>query len=117
MSFQLSQACITKTADADRAPAQAKDDLVSTICRKEMGVYTQIFSNMGETAQLERTERRYGWLRKRLRAREEVWKVFPETWRLPQLLCLAFCSITKAQLAEILDFKVRCCLWALCICV
>lgn len=39
-------------------------------------------------------ERRYNWLRKRLKAREEVWAIFPEPWRLPQLLCLMFCQVT-----------------------
>ena len=41
-------------------------------------------------------ERRYNWLRKRLRAREEVWAIFPEAWRVPQLLCLMFCQVSHA---------------------
>ncbi len=53
-------------------PVQAREELVDVICRKEMGVYQQIFASTGETAALERTERRYNWLRKRLKAREEV---------------------------------------------
>ncbi|KAK9837632.1 hypothetical protein WJX74_001749 [Apatococcus lobatus] len=83
----------------------AREDLIDRICKKEMGVYAQIFSSTGETAALDRMERRYNWLRKRLKAREEVWAVFPEAWRVPQLLCLMFCNITKTQLAEILDSK------------
>lgn len=51
---------------------QAREELVEMICQKEMGVYQQIFAATGETAALERTERRYNWLRKRLKAREEV---------------------------------------------
>ena len=42
-----------------------------------------------------------------MKTREEVWAVFPEAWRVPQLLCLMFCNITKTQLAEILDSKVQ----------
>ncbi|KAK9858463.1 hypothetical protein WJX84_000384 [Apatococcus fuscideae] len=83
----------------------AREDLIDRVCKKEMGVYAQIFSSTGETASLDRMERRYNWLRKRLKAREEVWAVFPESWRVPQLLCLMFCNITKTQLAEILDSK------------
>lgn len=70
-------------------------------------MYSQIFSGIGETAALERTERRYLWLRNRLQKRAALWSIFPEAWRLPQLLCLMFCSITKAQLAQSLDAKAR----------
>ncbi len=44
---------------------QARDDVVDSICRKEVGVYSQIFSGTGDTAALDRTERRYAWLRNR----------------------------------------------------
>jgi len=81
----------------------ARDELVDSVCRREMGVYTQIFSTIGETAKLERTMNRYKWLLRRLEARKDVWGIFPADWRVPQLLCVTFCSITKTQLAEILD--------------
>lgn len=84
---------------------KARDELVDYVCKKEMGVYSQIFAPVGDTAQLDRVERRYNWLRKRLRAREEVWAIFPEAWRVPQLLCLMFCQVTKGQVAEMLDSR------------
>lgn len=84
---------------------KARDELVDYVCKKEMGVYGQIFAPVGDTAQLDRVERRYNWLRKRLRAREEVWAIFPEAWRVPQLLCLMFCQVTKGQVAEMLDSR------------
>ena len=89
-----------------RALVQARDEVIDSICRKEVGVYSQIFSGSGDTAALDRTERRYLWLRNRLAKRAAVWAIFPEAWRLPHLLCLMFCSITKAQLAQSLDAKV-----------
>ncbi|KAK9815375.1 hypothetical protein WJX72_002419 [[Myrmecia] bisecta] len=84
---------------------KAREELIDYVCKKEMSVYTQIFSVTGETAQLDRAERRYTWMRKRLRAREEVWAIFPEAWRVPQLTCQMFCSLTKAQLGQILDYR------------
>lgn len=45
------------------------------------------------------------WLLKRLEARREVWAIFPPGWAVPQLLCLMFCNITRAQLAEVLDCR------------
>lgn len=83
----------------------ARDELVDTICRREMGVYTQIFGTIGETAKLDRTMNRYKWLLRRLEARQAIWAIFPAEWRVPQLLCVTFCSMTKTQLAEILDEK------------
>ena len=56
---------------------------------------------------LERTDRRYLWLRKRLGLRADIWRIFPDSWSLQQQLCLTFCSITRAQLADILQAKVR----------
>lgn len=37
---------------------QVRDELIDAVCKREMGVYTQIFSAMGETAKLERTVNR-----------------------------------------------------------
>jgi hypothetical protein len=72
-----------------------------------MSVYGQIFSTSGETAAIERTERRYAWLRRRLRGREDLLGIFPEPWRVAQRICLAFAAQTRAQLAEILAARVR----------
>ncbi|KAG7673354.1 hypothetical protein Ndes2526B_g03205 [Nannochloris sp. 'desiccata'] len=94
--------CCAVTAAVGSA---ARDELVDSVCRREMGVYTQIFGTIGETAKLERTMNRYKWLLRRLEARKDVWGIFPADWRVPQLLCVTFCSITKTQLAEILDEK------------
>lgn len=84
---------------------QARDELIDAVCRREMGVYTQIFATIGDTAKLERTVNRYKWLLKRLEARKEIWAIFPPGWHVPQLLCIMFCNITKTMLAEILDLK------------
>ena len=77
-----------------------------------MGVYTQIFATIGDTARLERTVNRYKWLLRRLEARRDIWAVFPPAWHVPQLLCIMFANITKSALAEILDTKV-----CVCVCV
>lgn len=86
--------------------AQAREELIESVCQKEVGVYQQIFSTTGETALIERTERRYAWLRRRLRAKAEIWAIFPESWRLPQRMCLLFAQVTRTHLAEILDNRV-----------
>lgn len=84
---------------------QARDELIDTVCKREMGVYTQIFATIGDTAKLDRTVNRYKWLLRRLEARKDIWAIFPPGWHVPQLLCIMFCNITKSQLAEILDLR------------
>ncbi|KAL4452083.1 hypothetical protein ABPG75_007745 [Micractinium tetrahymenae] len=84
---------------------QARDELIDTVCKREMGVYTQIFATIGDTAKLDRTVNRYKWLLRRLEARRDIWAIFPPGWHVPQLLCIMFCNITKSQLAEILDLR------------
>ncbi len=81
----------------------ARDELVDIICRREMNMYTQIFGTVGETAKLERTVNRYKWFIRRLESRRMIWSIFPEEWRVTQLLALKYCSITKSELAEILS--------------
>lgn len=39
----------------------------------------------------------------RLEERKEVWGLFPPAWRVPQVLCLTFCKITKAALKRLLS--------------
>ncbi|CAL5224462.1 g7153 [Coccomyxa viridis] len=84
---------------------KAREELIESVCQKEVGVYQQIFSTTGETAQIERAERRYAWLRRRLNAKAEIWAIFPESWRLTQRMCLLFAQVTRTHLAEILDNK------------
>lgn len=81
----------------------ARDELIDIICRREMNMYTQIFGTVGETAKLERTVNRYKWFIRRLDSRSVIWGIFPEEWRVTQLLALKYCSITKSELAEILS--------------
>uniref|UniRef100_A0A061RIS0 Vacuolar protein sorting-associated protein 53 n=2 Tax=Tetraselmis sp. GSL018 TaxID=582737 RepID=A0A061RIS0_9CHLO len=98
---RLRDACLV----IDAMDPQVRDELVNTVCNKEMAVYTQIFTGTGQVAKLEKTERRYHWLTKMLREKEKVWDIFPKHWRVLRIVCMTFCSITRAQLSEILDHQ------------
>ncbi|QDZ18793.1 Vps53-like vacuolar protein sorting-associated protein [Chloropicon primus] len=81
-----------------------KDELVSRICNKEMSAYQQIFStNEAPSTKLEKTDRRYTWMKKLLTRKQPFWDVFPKSWEVSSLLCTSFCKITKAHLSETLD--------------
>jgi len=98
---RLHDACLV----VDTIDPQVRDELVNYVCNKEMAVYSQIFTGTGQVAKLEKTERRYHWLLRMLRDKEQVWSIFPKHWRVTRIVCMTFCSITRAQLAEILDHQ------------
>lgn len=58
-------------------------------------VYIRILILAVEVAKLEKAERRYAWIKRELRAKEDVWAIFPLSWRVPYLLCMQFCKVTR----------------------
>jgi len=48
-----------------------------------------------DVARLEKADRRYTWIKRQMKANEEVWMIFPEAWRLQEMLCQQFCKITR----------------------
>ncbi|GAQ83207.1 vacuolar protein sorting-associated protein 53 [Klebsormidium nitens] len=98
---QLADSCLV----VDALDAAVKEELIQNICSKELNAYQQIFQGTVEVAKLEKAERRYAWIKRELRAKEDVWAIFPHSWRVPYLLCMQFCKVTRAQLMEILDMQ------------
>uniref|UniRef100_A0A7C9ER58 Uncharacterized protein n=1 Tax=Opuntia streptacantha TaxID=393608 RepID=A0A7C9ER58_OPUST len=95
---QLSDACLV----VDALEPSVREELVKNFCNRELTSYRQIFEG-AELAKLDKTERRYAWIKRRLRTNEEIWKIFPSAWHVPYLLCIQFCKLTRTQLVEILD--------------
>ncbi|KAK9690013.1 hypothetical protein RND81_09G098900 [Saponaria officinalis] len=94
----LSDACLV----VDALEPSVREELVKNFCNRELTSYRQIFEG-AELAKLDKTERRYAWIKRRLRTNDEIWKVFPSSWRVPYLLCIQFCKLTRTQLEEILN--------------
>ncbi|CAH9093474.1 unnamed protein product [Cuscuta epithymum] len=94
---QLSDACLV----VDSLEPSVREELVKNFCSRELNSYQQIFEG-AELAKLDKTERRYAWIKRRLRTNEEIWKIFPLSWRVDYLLCIQFCKLTRSQLVEIL---------------
>lgn len=94
---QLSDACLV----VDALEPSVREELVKIFCNRELTSYQQIFEG-AELAKLDKTERRYAWIKRRLRTNEEIWKIFPRSWHVDYLLCIQFCKLTRSQLVEIL---------------
>ncbi|GLT77993.1 hypothetical protein SLA2020_495440 [Shorea laevis] len=95
---QLSDACLV----VDALEPSVREELVNNFCSRELTSYEQIFEG-AELAKLDKTERRYAWIKRRIRTNEEIWKIFPPSWHVPYRLCIQFCKKTRKQLEEILD--------------
>lgn len=95
---QLSDACLV----VDALEPSVREELVNNFCRRELTSYEQIFEG-AELAKLDKTERRYAWIKRRMRTNEEIWKIFPPSWHVPYLLYIQFCKKTRKQLEGILD--------------
>lgn len=57
-----------------------------------------LFVIFEELAKLDKTERRYAWIKRRIRTNEEIWKIFPASWHVPYRLCIQFCKKTRYNL-------------------
>lgn len=113
---QLTDACLV----VDALEPSVREELVKNFCSKELTSYRQIFEGAGcfyavivvsnvthiptnillsclslELAKLDKTERRYAWIKRRLRTNEEIWKIFPPSWHVAYLLCIQFCKLTR----------------------
>ncbi|OVA04164.1 Vps53-like [Macleaya cordata] len=95
---QLSDACLV----VDALEPSVREELVKIFCSRELTSYRQIFEG-AELAKLDKAERRYAWIKRRLRTNEEIWKIFPPSWHVAYLLCIQFCKLTRTQLVDILD--------------
>ncbi|RDX83535.1 Vacuolar protein sorting-associated protein 53 A, partial [Mucuna pruriens] len=94
---QLSDACLV----VDALEPSVREELVNNFCNRELTSYEQIFEG-AELAKLDKTERRYAWIKRRMRSNEEIWKIFPSSWHVSYRLCILFCKKTRRQLEDIL---------------
>ncbi|KAF2548172.1 hypothetical protein F2Q70_00022124 [Brassica cretica] len=72
---QLSDSCLV----VDALESSVREELVNNFCSRELTSYEQIFEG-AELAKLDKTERRYAWIKRRIRTNEEIWKIFPASW-------------------------------------
>ena len=97
---ELADACLV----VDALEPHVREELVATLCSRELSAYSQIFSaSSGEASHLDKVERRYAYIKRKMAEREAAWAVFPPPWRVGALIVAALCKITRAQVGEVLD--------------
>ena len=97
---RLADACLVVNA----LEPHVREELVGNLTNKELTAYAQVFDgSFGEQSNLDAVERRYAWIKRNLKTKEEMWGVFPPHWRVPQLLCMSLCKLTRTHLLEMLD--------------
>lgn len=86
---ELADACLVVEA----LEPHVKEELVGSLCNREITSYMQIFSaTQGEASHLDKVERRYAYIKQKIKQREDSWSIFPVSWRVPQLITLALCK-------------------------
>jgi len=94
---QLREACLVVDALGPDVQARVRGKFVAT----QLEAYGTLFRRGTEDAVLERTERRFAFIRKLLESNERFFlHVFPRHWCVAQELCLEFCLRTHKELAH-----------------
>ncbi|KEG12652.1 vps53-like domain protein [Trypanosoma grayi] len=95
----MAEACAVVDLLSKDAIRKIRDQFID----KLLEVYSLRFKRGSEDAKLERTERRYVYIRNLLEQKEGLFiNVFPRHWCVPQELCVTFCLRTKAELDYLL---------------
>ncbi|KAJ2740384.1 Vacuolar protein sorting-associated protein 53 [Coemansia sp. BCRC 34301] len=82
---------------------EQRDKFVAFYCDLQLRAYSAIFQLHDDVSQLENISRRYAWLRRILRNySDDHAAVFPEQWRVGEVLSRRFSEATRDQLGEIM---------------
>jgi hypothetical protein len=94
---QLREACLVVDALGPEVQNKVRKKFIDT----QLEAYTALFRRGTEDAALERTERRFAFIRKLLESNERFFlHVFPRNWCVAQELCTEFCIRTHKDLAH-----------------
>ena len=101
---RLADACLVVNA----LEPHVREELVGRVANGELTNYASVF-DAGETERsgLENVERRYAWIKRNVRSKEQMWAVFPPEWRVAQLVCMSLCKLTRTHILEVLDATTR----------
>ncbi|KAK3115538.1 Vacuolar protein sorting-associated protein 53 [Teratosphaeriaceae sp. CCFEE 6253] len=100
----LAEACQVMDALGDHARAR----LVTWYCNTQLREYRQVFRGNDEAGSLDNIARRYSWFNRMLKTYDAEHAVlFPQSWRVNEMLANAFCETTRDDYKSILQRSMR----------
>ncbi|CAG8488671.1 3009_t:CDS:10 [Ambispora gerdemannii] len=80
-----------------------KDQLCNWYCEKQLREYKRIFRDREEMSSIDNLTRRYAWLNRAIKNYDKDHAIiFPEHWRLNEILSWKFCEITREDVSNTL---------------
>lgn len=100
----LGEACLVMDALGENARAR----LVTWYVNTQLREYRQVFRGNDEAGSLDNIGRRYSWFRRMLKTFEDEHAgMFPQSWRVNEVLANAFCEGTRDDFKGILERSMR----------
>eukprot|EP00736_Rhodelphis_marinus_P003641 Rmarinus@m.2352 len=82
---------------------ETRDALLKWFVGEQLKAYKAIFEPPGEASSLDQTERRFAWLKRKIREYEDHYaQAFPPHWNALKSVCEEFCVITRKHLVQVL---------------
>eukprot|EP00808_Paulinella_micropora_P031813 g55899.t1 len=104
MTEEMIQDLHSACAIIDVVDPKVKHDLIGWFTKLHLEPYEKKFAPGQEQGTLEHADKRYGWMRVKLRDYDKMFaNVFPPDWDVPAIMARDFCRITHAQLTEIIE--------------
>jgi len=99
-SHQLTDVCFV----VDALGEDFKKDFIKWFCEAQLREYKSAFNMHSDVTCLSDISKRFALLRKLLILFESQYtKVFPNFWRIPELICQEFCFFTREKILEVLE--------------
>ena len=100
----LAEACMVMDALGDHARSR----LITWYCNTQLREYRQVFRGNDEAGSLDNIARRYSWFNRMLKTYDsEHALLFPQLWRVNEMLANAFCETTRDDYRSILQKSMR----------
>eukprot|EP01062_Namystynia_karyoxenos_P045751 TRINITY_DN3407_c0_g2_i1.p1 TRINITY_DN3407_c0_g2~~TRINITY_DN3407_c0_g2_i1.p1 ORF type:complete len:977 (+),score=327.09 TRINITY_DN3407_c0_g2_i1:96-3026(+) len=96
------------TRIVDVIGGNSREDACKDIIGTQMRLYSRAFPRGSDDARMERMEKRFVWLRRRLKYYDdELAGAIPRSWGIPVSLCTEFCDATRTSMASLLEEQSR----------
>lgn len=100
----LAEACLVMDALGENARSR----LITWYCNTQLREYRRVFRGKEEAGSLDNISRRYSWFKRMLKTYDEEHAlVFPDFWRVNEMLANAFCESTREDFRGILSRSTR----------